>query len=268
MHSTTAKLTGFRTVLCAAIAIVWALGGRAAQAETLRFITDMDTRSVENKGDGKGLGFDVQVLKHVLAGMDQDVSFENFPTTRAWSMIVRGERDGMSAVLRTSAREKICTFPDEPLDRDGSVLFVRTADIGKLKFSSFGDLLGHDVAVDQSFLPGSSEHPGVSPDLEKFLREHHNMAETKNDAEGLRMLAAGRVDYMVMDLYIGKLEIRDLALSGKVEALPARPVIERNIGTCFTKGRVSPAFVAAFSHALKRFKQTEAFQALKRKYSP
>ncbi|MGA2996577.1 hypothetical protein [Bradyrhizobium sp.] len=37
---------------------------------------------------------------------------------------------------------------------------------------------------------------------------------------------------------------------------------------CFSKTRVSPAFVDAFSNALKQFKQTEAFQAIYRKYFP
>ena len=33
------------------------------------------------------------------------------------------------------------------------------------------------------------------------------------------------------------------------------------------KARVSPSFVDAFSRALKQYKQTEAFQDLRRKYS-
>jgi ABC-type amino acid transport substrate-binding protein len=36
----------------------------------------------------------------------------------------------------------------------------------------------------------------------------------------------------------------------------------------FNKQRVSPAFVAGFSHALHQFKRTEAFRAISRKYFP
>jgi hypothetical protein len=55
-------------------------------------------------------------------------------------------------------------------------LLVRTADAGKLKFSSFDDLVGHEVAVIEP-TPDSSEHPLLSPELWKFLGEHHNMVE-------------------------------------------------------------------------------------------
>ena len=116
MRSAMARLTGFRVLLCAAIAVVWVFSAGASQAEPLRLITDIDSGSFENKGDGKKPGFVVEILRQVFATMGQDVSFEYFPSSRAWPMIARGEREGMSAVLRTSAREQICSFPDEPLD--------------------------------------------------------------------------------------------------------------------------------------------------------
>jgi polar amino acid transport system substrate-binding protein len=59
-----------------------------------------------------------------------------------------------------------------------------------------------------------------------------------------------------------------MGLSGKIEPLLSRSAVEGGAYVCFTKGRVSPAFVEAFSSALKRFKQTEAYQAIYRKYFP
>jgi polar amino acid transport system substrate-binding protein len=147
-------------------------------------------------------------------------------------------------------------------------LFVRAADAGKLKFSSFDDLVGHDVAVGGSYPPGSSEHPLLSPELSEFLREHHNMVETSGTTESLRMLAVGRVDYAVVALRSAKRVIMTGGLSGKFEPLLSRSVTEQGFYVCFTKVRVSPAFVDAFSHALKQFKQTEAYQAIIRKYLP
>lgn len=54
--------------------------------------------------------------------------------------------------------------------------------------------------------------------------------------------------------------------SGKIEPLWSRNVIEGGAYVCFTKGRVSPSFVDAYSRALKRFKQTDAFRAISREY--
>jgi polar amino acid transport system substrate-binding protein len=262
-----ARLIGFRRFLCATIVVLWALSGRAALAESLRLVTDDYLGPSEDIGDDKAPGFPIEVLRPVFAAMGQDASFEVFPTNRAWRMVLRGERDGMLATLRTSDAERICSFPDEPLVHDRWVLFVRTADVGKLKFSSLDDLVGHDVAVREP-VPGVFEQPTVSPELWKFLREHHNLVETTGSNESLRMLAAGRADYAVVNLAFGMYVIARMGLSGKIEPLLSRSVIEDGMYLCFSKARVSPSLVDAFSRALRQFKQTEAFQAIYHRYFP
>jgi polar amino acid transport system substrate-binding protein len=262
-----AGLIALRGLLCTTIAVVWALSGRAAPAETLRLLTDLSLGPFEHLGDDKAPGFSVEVLRQVFAAMGQDASFEAFPLNRSWIMIARGEADGIFSSWRTSERERICSFPDEPLKQERWVFFVRTADIEKLKFSSFDDLVGHDVAV-HGPVPGLFEQPVVSPELWKFLREHHNMVETSGGIVSLRLLAAGRVDYAVVNLTGGMLYITRNELSGKVEPLLSRSVIEDGYYVCFTKARVSASLVDAFSRALKQFKQTDAFQVILHKYFP
>ncbi|TIL65692.1 substrate-binding periplasmic protein [Mesorhizobium sp.] len=259
-----ARSAGFRRLLCGTIAVAWALSGRPLLADPLRLVNDDYLTLYEND---KMSGLGVEVLRQVFAGLGRDVSFERFPTKRAWMMVVRGERDGMVATSRTSEGERFCSFSHEPIIRDKWVLFVRTADIGKLKFSSFDDLIGHDVAIREA-VPEVSEQPTVPPELWSFLRQHHNMVATNGTLASLRMLAAGRVDYAVASLAYGMSEITKMGLSGKIEPLLSRSVKEEGVYVCFAKARVSPAFVDAFSRALKQFKQTEAFQAIYRKYFP
>jgi polar amino acid transport system substrate-binding protein len=263
-----ARLIGFRGLLCTAIVVASMLGGRASSAEPLRLVTADALGTSQGAGEGKVPGFPLEVLRHVFAAMGQDATFEAVPPNRSWMMIVRGERDGMLATLRTGERERVCSFPDEPLSRDRWVMFVRTADIGKLRFSSNDDLAGHDVAIREAVPPGSSEHPELSPELLRYLREHHNAIETQSTTESLLMLAAGHVDYAVLNLDLGRNDVASLGLSGKIEPLLSRSVIEDGIYVCFTKARVSPSLVGAFSRALKQFKQTEAFQAIYHKYYP
>jgi polar amino acid transport system substrate-binding protein len=262
-----ARLIGLRGFLYVAVAAVWMLGGRASPAESLRLVTDLSLGPFENLSDDEAPGFSVEVLRQVFAAMGQDASFEAFPLDRSWTMIARGEADGIFSSWRSSERERICSFPDEPLKQERWVFFVRTADIGKLKFSSFDDLVGHDVAV-HGPVPGLFEQPVVSPELWRFLREHHNMVETTGGIVSLRLLAAGRVDYAVVNLTGGMLYIARKGLSGKIEPLLSRSVIEDGYYVCFSKARVSPSLVDAFSRALRQFKQTEAFQAIYRKYFP
>ena len=260
-----ARLTGFRGVLCVAIAAVWTLGGPAV-AEPLRLITSR-LRPFQDLDDNKVPGFSVEVLRRVFAVMDQDASFEDFPWERGWRMMLRGERDAMVTVLPTSDRERICSFPNEPLKHERWVLFVRRADIARLKFSSFDDLVGHDVAV-HAPVAGVLDQPTVSPELWEFLREHQTMVETSGGGESLRMLAAGHVDYAVVNLTVGRRDAAAIGLSGKVEPILSRSVIEDGFSVCFSKASVSPSLVEAFSRALKEFKQTEAFEAIYRKYFP
>src|SRR5580658_6628842 len=153
-----ARLIGLRGLLSVAVAVVWAIGGRASPAEPLRLVTDIYPGPFANIADDKTPGYAVEVLRPVFAAMGQDATFESFPTNRGWRMVVRGEADGIIGVWRSSEREQVCSFPDEPLDQETWVLFVRAADVEKLKFSSFDDLVGHDVAVREPVL-GVFEQP-------------------------------------------------------------------------------------------------------------
>jgi polar amino acid transport system substrate-binding protein len=94
------------------------------------------------------------------------------------------------------------------------------------------------------------------------------MVETNGALQGLQMLAAGRVDYAFANLPTGTRDIAAMGLSEKIEPLLSSSVTEGGQYVCFSKTRISPTFVEAFSRALKQFKQTEAFQAIYRKYLP
>jgi len=263
-----ASSIGCRALLYAAIVAVWSISAPESQADPLRLVANGYIGRLEDAGNDNPTRGDIEILRQVLRTMGQDVSFESSPPHRVWMMVASGERDGLTATLRTSERERVCSFPDEPLVEDRSVLFVRTADARKLKFSSLDDLVGHDVAVGGSYPLSSSEHPLLSPELSEFLREHHNMVETSGTPESLRMLAAGRVDFAVACLDVAKGLIATTELSGKVEPLLSRSVTKQGVYVCFSKARVSPSLVAAFSRELKQFKQTEAYQAIMRRYFP
>ena len=135
-----------RAFLGIAFAAVSALGGASSTAAPSQLVTDQ-LLPFENLSDAEAPGFSTEVLKQVFAAMGQQASFEEFPWARALELVFRGEHDALFTALRNDERARFCYFPDEPLLREKWVFFVRAADAGKLKFSSFDDLLGHDVAV-------------------------------------------------------------------------------------------------------------------------
>ena len=238
---------------------VWALAGPASTAATLQLVTDQWV-PYENLSDTEAPGFSTEVLRHVFDGMSQEVSFEELPWARAAELVFRGERDAIFTAFRNEERERFCYFPGEPLAHDKWVFFVRAADAGRLKFSSFDDLVGHDIAV----LRGAA----ISPEFWNFVHKHRNFTETASDEANFRMLQAGRVDYIVASFVNGIRLIGSLGLDGKVQPLLSRSLEEDDMYVIFSRQRVAPAFVAAFSDALHQFKQTEAFRGIYGKYFP
>ena len=127
---------GSGAFLGTAVAAVWAVGGPAPMAAPLQLVTDQ-LLPFENLSDAEAPGFSTEVLKHVFTAMGQEASFEEFPWARALRLVFRGERDALFTALRNEERARFCYFPDEPLLREKWVFFVRAADVGRLKFSSF-----------------------------------------------------------------------------------------------------------------------------------
>ena len=248
-----------RPLLGVAFAAFWVLAGPASAAAPLQLVTDQWI-PYETLSDAEAPGFSTEVLKSVFAAMGREASFEEFPWARAAGLVFRGERDAIFTAFRNDEREHFCYFPNEPLARDKWVFFVRTADAGKLKFSSFDDLVGHDIAV----LRGAS----ISPEFWDFVHQHRNFVETASDEGNFRMLEAGRVDYVVASFVNGMRLIGSLGLDAKVEPLRSRSLKEDDMYVIFSKERISPDFVDAFSNALHQFKQTDAFRAIYRKYFP
>jgi polar amino acid transport system substrate-binding protein len=193
-------------VVAAALAVVAAIGPTPSMAAPLRLVTDQWV-PYEDLSDAAAPGFSTEVLRGVFASMKQEVSFEEFPWARAAQMVFRGERDGIFTAFYSEERARCCHFPTEPLARDKWILFVRTADVGQLRFASFDDLLGHDIAV----LRGAS----ISPEFWDFARRHQRVVETASDEANFRMLEAGRVQYVIASFVNGMRLIASLADSSR-----------------------------------------------------
>ena len=246
-------------VLAAILAVIVSVSPAQSAAAPLRLVTD-EWVPYENLSNAAAPGFSTEVLRSVFASMKQDVSFEEFPWARAAQLVFRGERDAIFTAFYNEERARYCHFPSEPLARDKWIFFVRTADAARLRFSSFDDLAGHDIAV----LRGAS----ISPEFWEFAGRHRRVVETASDEANFRMLAASRVDYVVASFVNGMRLITSLGLEGKIAPVLSRSLKEDDLYVIFSKQRVTQEFVAQFSDALRRFKQTPAFRAIYRKYFP
>src|SRR5260370_9381609 len=242
----------FRAFFGMAFAAALGLGGLRSMAAPLQLVSDQWI-PYENLAEAEAPGFSTEVLKPIFAALGQEASFEEFPWARAAGLVFGGERDAIFTAFYNEERAHFCYFPKEPLARDKWILFVRTADVGRLQFSSFEDLVGHEIAV----LRGAS----ISPEFWDFAHQHNNVAETVSDEADFRMLEAGRVDYVVASFVNGVPLIASLGPDRQIEPLLSRSLKEDNLFVIFSKRRVTPDFVDRFSEAWHRFKQTGDFRA-------
>src|SRR5258708_39605654 len=125
-----------RSLFAMAFAATLGLGGLRPIAAPLQLVTDQWV-PYENLSDAEAPGFSTEILKHIFAAMGQEASFEEFPWARAAGLVFRGERDAIFTAFYNEERARFCYFPKEPLARDKWVFFVRTADVGMLRLSSF-----------------------------------------------------------------------------------------------------------------------------------
>jgi polar amino acid transport system substrate-binding protein len=240
-----------------ALSAVFAFGGTASLAAPLTLVTDVWI-PFENLSHPEAPGFSTEVLRHVFNAMGQEAAFEEYPWARAAALVFSGERDALYTAFYNEERARFCFFPSESLARDKWVLFVRSDEAGKLRFTSLDDLKGYRIGV----LRGAS----VSPEFWDFVRRESYVEEVSSDEINFRKLEAGRVDYIVASYFNGSQLIGSLGLRDKVVPLLSKSLKEDDLYVIFSKKRVTPGFVAAFSAALHDFKQTDTFQAISRKY--
>ena len=95
-------MIGFRRFLSVATVAFSVFAGGAARADDpLRLVTFRLPPFVDLT-NSSAPGFSIEVLKQVFAAMGRDVTFEGFPITRAWSMVLSGQRDGILITQWTS----------------------------------------------------------------------------------------------------------------------------------------------------------------------
>jgi polar amino acid transport system substrate-binding protein len=192
------------------------------------------------------------MVRTVVAAMGRTPEIERLPWPRALAMVMRGERDALFSAFHDAERAKLCHYPDEPLGYSRWLLFVRAADVGRLRFTALADLEGHRIGVQR----GAT----LTPEFWDFLHRHGNYEEVSSDETSFRMLAAGRIDFVATTQSNGERLLPALGLAGQIVPLLTRNIREDGLYIIFNKQRIAPEFVARFSATLVALKQTEEFR--------
>ncbi|WP_434634569.1 substrate-binding periplasmic protein [Chromobacterium sp. CV08] len=214
----------------------------------------------ETVNESQAPGFSVEVIRRVFEAMGQPVEIHQYPWARAQSMAFSGQNDGLFSAFRNAERAAHCYYPDEPLALDRWVLFVRRDNLNRLAFHSLADLKGRLVGV----VRGAA----VSPAFWNAVKSSGNYEESVDDDANFRKLLAGRVDYVVASQANGARERFRIPGGEQIAALPGAVLKEDALYLIFSKQSVNQKTVAAFSKALRQFKQTGEYRAIFQRYFP
>jgi len=239
-----------------AFAATLGLGGPRSIAAPLQLVTDQWV-PYENLSDAAAPGFSTESSSTSSPRWGRKRLSRSFPWARAAGLVFRGERDAIFTAFYNEERARFCYFPKEPLARDKWVFFVRTAmsaGCGFLRSRTSSDT-GSPCCAAPLYRPSS----GIS-------RSSMTSRGNRQRRSRFSHAGSGRVDFVVASFVNGVRVIAALGLDGKIEPLLSRSLKEDDLFIIFSKARVSQDFVDAFSEALRQFKQTEAFQAIYRKY--
>lgn len=178
---------------------------RAQANPVLRVVGSADPPYRQFHGsDGSGMYYDL--LKLALARLNWRAEFSELPSARAFKMLERGEADLMMGPLRTPEREAYLHYTQIVLPSEPKIFYTHR-DAAPIR--ELGDLQGRIVAVQRGKRYGALFDTGTG----------YTRYEVNDYAKALEMLAAQRVDVVVMPARQGELLMAGSALPLTRQAL-------------------------------------------------
>lgn len=157
---------------------------------TLTVCSDIPYEPFEYEENGEYVGFDMDLMKEIAAGLDLDFTVQDvgFDGLQSGAVLAAGQCDvGASAMTITPDREENLTFSEPYYDSLQSLLVPADSDIASLE-----DLAGESVGVQQGTTGEAYARDNVPADTE--------VVAFPSDAELYSALQAGNVAAILQDL--------------------------------------------------------------------
>jgi polar amino acid transport system substrate-binding protein len=212
--------------------------------------------SLEN---GKIGGMATEIVAEVFRSMGVGYEHKIYPWARALDMLKKGKVHALFTIMKNKKRAAIIHYPDEFIFDSKWVFFIRRADAGSLKFDSFDDLKGKRI--------GLARDTKYNEALWEFVRREKNYEITKGEEMNLRKLVANRIDLTVCDYVNGMAVAKEIGVENDIVALTANPVESSPLYIAFSMKIVDRRFVDIFSDELKKFKKSDRYMWILKKYN-
>lgn len=148
-------------------------------------------------------------MRQALEPLGYQVRFELYPWARAQHMVARGEADILIGPYKNAAREQLLVFSAQPFYRD-HIVFYRPRG-GVLRWDGdYQQLLGRRIGVVRAWFYGAGFDS---------RREQLELVTVEQVENGLKMLAAGRLELLASNQRNTQPALLALGLADKLEQL-------------------------------------------------
>lgn len=201
-------------------------------------------------------GICIDIIRHIAQQLHIEVYFSSFPWKR---MIYNGKEGIVDAVMplfKTEERSSFLLFPESSLIQEDNSFF--TLKSSKLSYSgNLNDIAEYHIGVIDGYSYGQAF------DTNDAIK---HKAVTQGEDQLIQLVVNQRVDMGVGNSMVITYLAAQKNLAQKIHFLKP-PVVENPLHIGFSKANISPEFVANFSQALEKFKSTDTYREIIRKYS-
>ncbi len=207
---------------------------------------------VEN---GKLTGFHIELIQTVAEQIDLSIEFQSYPWRRALQMAKRGQVDAITYLAKNQQRTQWFHFADSNVLSGTEHYFIKHKSREDVEFS--GNI--------EQIVPFSVVHiAGYSFGTEFDQRTDILKTGVKDASEVVELIAKKRHDLGI----ISPVDLSGSEPNHRMEniAILTPPLHSTTVFLGFSKLSAHPEIYKQFSQAMKHYKQTEAYQALLKKY--
>lgn len=228
-----------------------------AQAPSLLLVNAVYAPFVNPAGDPSGEGIDVDIAREALRrGGNYEIKVQLVPWNRALLMLEHGEADFTTTISKNGDRDRFLAWTRGYRASVGYHFYSQKN--GKSRLTSLEGLKGKTLGVTNGFFYPETitRYPGVK------VEPGADISST------IRMLHAGRTDFIVVNSIAGAWQIQQLGLGGELQRQLFEYSSDSPTYMGFSRSRDFEAPLAAMDRGLEMMRKDGSMQRILRKYLP
>lgn len=208
---------------------------------------------------GRLTGLSTEIMRAVLDRMGASVQdLSSYPWARGLKLLEGGRLDVLYSAVFDRERQLYARYPKTPLFTTQWIFFIRSEDVGRLRFRSFVDLENGGVGVVHGY--------SYTPKFNLFIKNSDKVVSVSDNRANLELLTRGRVDYALFEYVNGMHLLEQTGMTDEVVPLVGEPLGVIRLYPLFNRATVSEAFVDRFDRELADFKARPAYWKIVNRY--